>query len=69
MTGGTNAGVMALVGEAVNDYNQEAGAEDDKITCIGFATWGAIKNNKELESDASVQFDFFMSHYPIVNRI
>ena len=53
ITGGTNNGVMALVGEAVNDYNLEAGAEDANIICIGFATWGVIKNNDALTSKVS----------------
>ena len=54
MTGGTNAGVMALVGEAVSNYNMEAGDDDDKITCIGFTTWGVIKNNAALESEVTI---------------
>lgn len=53
MTGGTNAGVMALVGEAVSDYNLEAGAEDSSIVCIGIATWGVIKNRGVLEFEVS----------------
>jgi hypothetical protein len=50
VTGGTNAGVMALVGEAVSKYKQDAGAKNSAIVCIGIATWGAIENRAVLES-------------------
>ena len=60
ITGGTNHGIMALVGEAVRDCNLETVAENKKITCIGFATWGVIKNRASLKSKAR-SFIYFCS--------
>ncbi|XP_063692912.1 transient receptor potential cation channel subfamily M member-like 2 isoform X2 [Bolinopsis microptera] len=42
ITGGTNTGVMKLVGEAVRGYS------GSNITSIGIASWGIIKNKEQL---------------------
>lgn len=39
ITGGTNTGVMRLVGEAVAE---EFSGQDNKLTVLGIATWGKI---------------------------
>lgn len=45
ITGGTNAGVMKLVGEAVAD---DANQLLKRLTVIGIATWGKIAKSDEL---------------------
>ena len=45
VTGGTNAGVMKHVGEAVRDYGLTA---DGRVICIGIAPWGCVQNREEL---------------------
>ena len=47
--GGTNAGVMKYVGEAMADLNQ-AGGDHIVAPLIGVATWGVIRGRKELTS-------------------
>lgn len=44
VTGGTNAGVMKHVGEAVRDFGLTS---ERKVTTIGIAPWGCVQN-KEL---------------------
>jgi hypothetical protein len=58
VTSGTDTGVMALVGEAVRDHGMTAGAEDSNVVCIGFATWGAIKDRDKLEQNNIEVFNF-----------
>lgn len=43
ITGGTNQGVMKLVGDAVADEYTH------NLTVIGVATWGAVQNREQLE--------------------
>jgi hypothetical protein len=73
ITGGTNKGVMALVGEAVSEYSTMARAENKKLVCIGIATWGAIKNNSCLESKVSCIGKIFITRryafYVFVNNM
>lgn len=73
ITGGTNKGVMALVGEAVSEYSTMARAENKKLVCIGIATWGAIKNNSCLESKVSCIIEIFITKryamYVFVNNM
>ena len=44
MTGGTNAGVMGLVGKTMADMR-----ENESSVCLGIATWGIVKNHEDLE--------------------
>lgn len=41
VTGGTDTGVMKLVGEAVRDYQAD-------VPCIGVATWGVVHGREQL---------------------
>ena len=50
VTGGTNAGIMKLCGEAVHDYILAHGERDNSVVTIGVATWGIITNRKQLIS-------------------
>ncbi len=43
ISGGTNTGVMRLVGEAVADYAKYS--TENKLTVLGIATWGIISMN------------------------
>uniref|UniRef100_A0AAX7V6J8 Transient receptor potential cation channel subfamily M member 2 n=1 Tax=Astatotilapia calliptera TaxID=8154 RepID=A0AAX7V6J8_ASTCA len=47
ITGGTHAGVMKHVGQAVRDYAMSSSMQG-KIVTIGVATWGIIHNRKAL---------------------
>ena len=51
VTGGTNAGVMKHVGEAVRDYGLTA---DGRVTCIGIAPWGCVQNREELTCEGTM---------------
>lgn len=50
ITGGTHAGVMKHVGEAIRDFSR--GEEESEIVLIGIATWGIVHNRKSLLSKA-----------------
>ncbi|XP_040195795.1 transient receptor potential cation channel subfamily M member 2-like [Rana temporaria] len=50
ITGGSHAGVMKHVGEAVRDFS--GGEKDSEIVLIGIATWGIVHNRKSLLSEA-----------------
>ena len=55
MTGGSNAGIMKLCGEAVHDYILAHGEKDNSLVTIGVATWGVITNRHTLVSkDVSI---------------
>lgn len=45
MTGGNNAGVMKIVGEAVRDYGLTA---QGRVIAIGIAPWGCVQNKESL---------------------
>ncbi|KAM6934197.1 transient receptor potential cation channel subfamily M member 2 [Xenentodon cancila] len=47
ITGGTNAGVMKYVGQAVKDFALSSSLRS-KIVAIGVATWGVIHNREAL---------------------
>lgn len=47
ITGGTHAGVMKHVGQAVRDYALSSSMHG-KIVAIGMATWGVIHNRDVL---------------------
>ncbi|XP_038076672.1 transient receptor potential cation channel subfamily M member-like 2 isoform X3 [Patiria miniata] len=52
ITGGTYAGVMKYVGEAVRDYALlGTAAGHSNVVCIGFASWGAIDQRDKLIDD------------------
>ncbi|XP_036815343.1 transient receptor potential cation channel subfamily M member 2 isoform X2 [Oncorhynchus mykiss] len=48
ITGGTHAGVMKHVGQAVREYVLSSGSMEGQIVAIGVATWGAIHNRRPL---------------------
>ncbi|XP_041118797.1 transient receptor potential cation channel subfamily M member 2 [Polyodon spathula] len=50
VTGGSHAGVMKHVGEAVRDYTMSSSSKEGKIVAIGIATWGIVHNRKCLVS-------------------
>ncbi|XP_043916462.1 transient receptor potential cation channel subfamily M member 2-like [Protopterus annectens] len=51
ITGGSHAGVMKHVGEAIRDYNMSSSPKEGKIVVIGIATWGTVYNRKSLISE------------------
>ncbi|XP_046584536.1 transient receptor potential cation channel subfamily M member 2-like [Haliotis rubra] len=50
ITGGTSAGVMEFVGEAVQDYTAATG-NNNKVVALGIATWGIVANNFALDGE------------------
>ncbi|XP_069589865.1 transient receptor potential cation channel subfamily M member 2 [Ranitomeya imitator] len=50
ITGGSHAGVMKQVGEAVRDFCMGSTNKSNKIVTIGIATWGIIHNRNSLIS-------------------
>uniref|UniRef100_A0A3Q3K9A5 TRPM SLOG domain-containing protein n=1 Tax=Monopterus albus TaxID=43700 RepID=A0A3Q3K9A5_MONAL len=48
ITGGTHAGVMKHVGQAVRDYALSSSSTRGQIVAIGVATWGIIHNRNAL---------------------
>ena len=50
ITGGTNTGVMTLVGEAVRDHVETTGASEHDVVVLGITTWGTVDNKKSLET-------------------
>jgi transient receptor potential cation channel subfamily M protein 2 len=55
ITGGTNTGVMKLVGEAVAEELPKY-SSDTKLTVLGIATWGKIALRKNLAKLKVVNF-------------
>ena len=51
ITGGTNTGVMAFVGEAVRDHMLTTGASEQNVVALGIATWGIVDNKDNLEAE------------------
>lgn len=51
MTGGTHAGVMKHVGEAVKDFGI-ASSSKSPVIAIGIAPWGCIQNKDSLVNDS-----------------
>ena len=58
VTGGTNAGVMKHVGEAVRDYGLTA---EGRVVAIGVAPWGCIQNKEVLMCQPPVIVYFVLS--------
>lgn len=55
VTGGTNAGVMKHVGEAVRDFGLTS---EGRVMAIGIASWGCIQSKEQLISaDVGHLFD------------
>ncbi|XP_053568855.1 transient receptor potential cation channel subfamily M member 2 [Bombina bombina] len=50
ITGGSHAGVMKQVGEAVRDFSMGSSSKENDIVTIGIATWGIIHNRDSLLS-------------------
>ena len=50
ITGGTQAGVMQLVGEAVHDRLVADGSKTG-LVAIGVAPWGCVKGKEKLIND------------------
>nr|DBA20103.1 TPA: hypothetical protein GDO54_015833 [Pyxicephalus adspersus] len=50
ITGGSHAGVMKQVGEAVRDFCMGNANKNNKIVTIGIATWGIVHNRNSLIS-------------------
>lgn len=50
ITGGTGAGVMKFVGEAVREYTLSSSNLENNIVALGIATWGIVDNKEALES-------------------
>ncbi|XP_075140952.1 transient receptor potential cation channel subfamily M member 2 [Leptodactylus fuscus] len=50
ITGGSHAGVMKQVGEAVRDFCMGNTNKNNKIVTIGIATWGIVHNRNSLIS-------------------
>ncbi|XP_067157599.1 transient receptor potential cation channel subfamily M member 2 [Apteryx mantelli] len=48
ITGGSHAGVMKQVGEAVRDFILSSNYKDSEIVTIGIATWGTVYNRDTL---------------------
>ncbi|XP_013384358.1 transient receptor potential cation channel subfamily M member 2 isoform X1 [Lingula anatina] len=54
VSGGTNTGVMKLVGEAVRDHSFASDVESSKIIALGVATWGIISNKESLVGEENM---------------
>uniref|UniRef100_A0A8C0ZV95 Transient receptor potential cation channel subfamily M member 2 n=1 Tax=Castor canadensis TaxID=51338 RepID=A0A8C0ZV95_CASCN len=48
ITGGSHAGVMKQVGEAVRDFSLSSSYKEGEVITIGVATWGTIHNREGL---------------------
>ena len=48
MTGGSHAGVMKYVGQAVRDQALSSRSTHGQMVAIGMASWGAIHNRQAL---------------------
>ncbi|XP_075793431.1 transient receptor potential cation channel subfamily M member 2 isoform X5 [Pelodiscus sinensis] len=48
ITGGSHAGVMKQVGEAVRDFSMSSSCKEGEIVTIGIATWGTVHNRSSL---------------------
>ncbi|KAK7482390.1 hypothetical protein BaRGS_00026409, partial [Batillaria attramentaria] len=66
ITGGTNAGVMKHVGEAVRDYGLTA---DGRVTAIGIAPWGCVQNKEVLICDESKPKGKWPALYRILDEV
>uniref|UniRef100_A0A8C5T733 Transient receptor potential cation channel subfamily M member 2 n=1 Tax=Malurus cyaneus samueli TaxID=2593467 RepID=A0A8C5T733_9PASS len=58
ITGGSHAGVMKQVGEAVRDFVLSCGHKEGDIVTIGIATWGTVYNRDSLSVSCTLQGGF-----------
>jgi len=56
ITGGTDTGVMKLVGEAVRDYQAD-------VPCIGVSTWGVVNGREQLSGNRGTE-EFYLKTKP-----
>lgn len=63
ITGGTHAGVMKHVGQAVRDYALSSSMQG-QIVAIGVATWGIIHNR-----DALVHSEVYKHNYALASAL
>ncbi|KAM8934160.1 transient receptor potential cation channel subfamily M member 2 [Pelodytes ibericus] len=61
ITGGSHAGVMKQVGEAVRDFCMGSSNKDNEIVTIGIATWGIVHNRNSLICNTGA----FPAHYQL----
>ncbi|XP_025081227.1 transient receptor potential cation channel subfamily M member 2-like isoform X2 [Pomacea canaliculata] len=66
ITGGTNAGVMKHVGEAVRDYGLTA---EGQVIAIGVAPWGCVQDKHLLESDGLKMRGKWPAQYRIKSEV
>ncbi len=50
ITGGTNVGVVKVVGEALNNYRYKNHKHGLDVPCIGICTWEYTAGSEQLES-------------------
>lgn len=63
ITGGSHAGVMKQVGEAVRDFCMGNANKKNEIVTIGIATWGIVHNrNSLISTTVSINFYVFTSN-------
>ncbi|XP_047702875.1 transient receptor potential cation channel subfamily M member 2 isoform X2 [Prionailurus viverrinus] len=48
ITGGSHAGVMKQVGEAVRDFTLSSSHNEGEVVTVGVATWGTVHNREDL---------------------
>ena len=48
ITGGSHAGVMKQVGEAVRDFSLSSSYKEGELITIGVATWGTVHRREGL---------------------
>lgn len=65
LTGGTDAGVSALVGKTMQGASED---DDLKIACIGVAPWGVVDQREHLARPASTSWFGARYTYGSVNR-
>lgn len=51
--------MMEFVGDAVKDFQLQAGSTEQQVVALGIATWGIVDNRESLLSDSDeVSSDF-----------
>ncbi len=65
ITGGTNAGVVKEVGEALNNYRYKSRKHGLDVPCIGICTWQYIAGIEQLENPT---MESALSNDDVMNR-
>lgn len=65
ITGGTHAGVMKHVGQALRDYTLSSNPMQGQIVAIGVATWGII-HNRDVMVHSEVPYNKF-THFAFLH--